>query len=370
MENDKKRLLCIMGIMNAGGAETFLMRIYRALDKKKYQMDFLVTSKEIGFYDKEIQSMGGKIFHSVPKSKNPIKSFFNIKKTVKDEQYKKVLRISHYSLSTLDLLAAKFGGAKKLIYRSSNSNISGGPLKRILNMIFGFLPKLIPTIKIAPSTEAAEFVFGKKSIKKGNVSIIKNAIELDNFIFNQNIRLNIRKQFNIDDKLIIGHIGRFSYQKNHAFLIDIFYEISKTHPDCVLMLVGNGELEKDIKHKINNYGLDEKVIFAGIRSDIAHILMAMDVLIFPSFFEGMPNVVIEAQATGLPCLISDKITKEANITGLVNYLSIKDNPSIWANKAISLAKNTDRNINYKKSFQKNGYDINLEIEKFIKLIFE
>ncbi|MDD4077611.1 MAG: glycosyltransferase, partial [Bacilli bacterium] len=126
MSNTIKRLLCIVGSMNAGGAETFLMKVYRVLDKKKYQMDFYVSISDEGFYDKEIISMGGKVLRSIPKTKKLISSFISIKNIVKQQKYDIVLRVSQHSLSTLDLLAAKFGGAKRLIYRSSNSNTGGG----------------------------------------------------------------------------------------------------------------------------------------------------------------------------------------------------------------------------------------------------
>jgi glycosyltransferase involved in cell wall biosynthesis len=371
MNDEIKRLLCILSSMDAGGAETFLMKVYRAFDKQKYQMDFCVSNSGAeGFYDKEILSMGGKIHRSVTKTKKPIRSFISIMNIVKKNKYDRVLRVSQHSLSSLDLLAAKLGGARRLIYRSSNSNIAGGKINRLLHWLFKWLPKFVPTIKMAPSTEAAEFVFGKRDVRKGKVVIFKNAIALDHFLFNQSIRTQTRKEFKIQNKLVLGHIGRFSYQKNHKFLIDIFNEVCKIHPDAVLMLVGKGELEEDIKRQIKNYGLIDKVIFTGIRSDVANLLMAMDLFVFPSFFEGMPNVVIEAQATGLPCLISNQITREANITGLVNYLSITEHPKLWAEKIIILSKNVNRNIDYSQQFQKNGYDINLEIEKFIKLIFE
>lgn len=225
--NRQKRLLCIVGGMNAGGAETFLMKVYRALDKGKYQMDFYVFSQEEGFYDQEIISMGGKIFHSVPKSKGFIKSFTAIKETVRRGKYDYVMRVSQHSISTFDLLAAKQGGAKTLIYRSSNSGTGGGSVSRILHELFKWLTMSIPTIRIAPSTEAAEFMFGKNCIKKGNAVILKNAIQVENFTFDQEKRDKIRRAFKIEDKFVIGHVGRFNDQKNHSFLVDVFEELVK-----------------------------------------------------------------------------------------------------------------------------------------------
>ena len=369
INDSSKRILCIVGGMNAGGAETFLMKVYRVLDKSKYQMDFYVGSLGEGFYDKEILSMGGKMFYSIPKSQGFFKSFNALKDIVKNEKYNCVTRVSQHSLSALDLLAAKFGGAKILVYRSSNSATGGGRVNNILHVLFKWLAIIIPTVRIAPSTEAAEFMFGKNCAKRGRAKIIKNAITVDDFIFDQERREKIRKEFNINKEFVVGHVGRFNNQKNHTFLIDIFDEIVKNHENSVLILVGKGELEKDIKDKIMSLGLNNKVIFTGVRSDIPDIMMAMDVYVFPSFFEGMPNTVIEAQATGLHCIISDTITKEAKITSLVEYLPLKNDSELWATKALEYVYQNGRR-NMKDAFESEGYDINLVAKRFINLLFD
>ena len=210
-----KRLLCIVGGMEAGGAETFLMKVYRRLDKTKYQMDFAVTVP--GVYDDEIRSMGGKIYHIPAKSKNPIKTFIELKKIVKDNGYKSVLRTSQQSLATLDLVAAKCGGAKKLIYRSSNAGMTEKGIYKVINKAFSFLPKCIPNVKLAPSTEAAEFVFGKKTVKNKKVTIMPNGLDYNLFEFNEIKREKIRKELGLENKHIIGHVGRLNQQKIISF---------------------------------------------------------------------------------------------------------------------------------------------------------
>ncbi|MEJ6951734.1 glycosyltransferase family 1 protein [Natronospora cellulosivora (SeqCode)] len=363
------RILCIVGGMNAGGAETFLMKVYRSLDRSKYQMDFYVSSKGECYYDKEIKSMGGRIFRSVPKTRNLFKSFKALHEVVKREEYLFVLRVSQHSLSSLDLIAAKLGGAKVLVFRSSNSGTGGGNVDRILHTLFKWLTITVPTIKIAPSTEAANFMFGRKSIDKGNAIIVKNGLEIDNYKYNQEIRKRLRKEFNIEDKFVIGHVGRFNEQKNHLFLLDIFEEILKRDNDSILLLVGKGELEEDIKNKIDKLGLKENVIFTGVRSDVPEIMMAMDVLIFPSLYEGMPNTLIEAQATGLPCIASNSITKEANITGLMSFLSLKDNVKCWADIALEYKSGFKRE-HRKEAFIENGYDITSVSQNLVDIIFK
>lgn len=355
-----KRLLCIVSSMDRGGAETFLMKVYRKIDKTKFQMDFCVSKQTPGFYDEEIKSLGGKIFYIPPKSKNPFKNFLEIKRIVKRENYNSVLRTSQQSLATLDLLAAKFGGAKKLIYRSSNAGLTGGKISIFINKIFSFLPKIIPNVKIAPSVEAGEFVFGKNR----DFYILHNALNYEDFKFNKNIRNKIRNELNVGNKTLYGHVGRFNIQKNHEFLIKVFLEINKKNPDSVLLMIGEGEEKEKIKKMVEDLNLTNQVIFLEPKPNINEYLMAMDTLIFPSFFEGMPNVVIEAQATGLKCFVSDSITKEANITALVKYISLNQTSKEWANTILK-DKDFERK-DTKKHFLKNKYMVEQITEEFIK----
>jgi len=363
------RLLCIVGGMNAGGAETFLMKIYRALDKSKYQMDFLVAIEEKGFYDDEINFLGGKIFHVPPKSKVFLKNFKEISRIVEDNHYKSVLRVSQHSLSAMDLLAARLGGAKKIAFRSSNSSTVDESNKEVLlHKLCLFMPKIIPNIRFAPSTEAAEFMFGRNSVTNKKAQILHNALDLNIFFYDEKGRNQIRKEFGINDKtLLCGHIGRFKKQKNHSFLIKVFNSLHGINPNSKLLLVGNGELEPEIRSQIKDLKLENDVIFAGVRSDITQLLSAMDIFLFPSFYEGMPNTVIEAQATGLPCIISDTITREANITGLVHYMSLSDPLEQWADQAIKCI--LEKRIDTKSIFLKEKYDINSVVEEFTKLCY-
>ena len=365
-----KRVLCIVGSMNAGGAETFLMKMYRNIDRNEYQMDFCVSADEKGVYDDEIIAMGGRVIHTVPKSNGLYKSFVSIKNIVRDNGYKNVLRVSQHSLSALELLAARIGGAKNVVYRSSNSQTGGGKVNRILHKIFMFLPMYVPTKRIAPSTEAAEFMFGKRLTKHGKVKILHNALAVENYIYNTAAHENIRKELNLGDSFVIGHVGRFSAQKNHKRLIEIFKYISDRLPNAKLVLVGKGELQADVEAQAEKLGLKEKVVFTGVRKDVPELLMGMDVLLFPSFFEGMPNVVIEAQATGLPCVISDSITREADITGTVQYVSLNESDSVWAEKVLEIADSGMERHDMTECFKKNRYDIESVTEDFVKLIFD
>lgn len=361
-----KRVLCITSSMNRGGAETFLMKVYRNLDRSNYQMDFCVNADN-NAYANEIISYGGKIFKIPTKSKQPLKSFTSICNIVKENNYDYVMRVNEHSLSVIDLIAAKIGGAKKVIMRSSNSS-SGSNLSTILHKTFKFLPKHIPDVMIAPSSLAAQYTFGSKNLVNDKVNILNNGVDLDIFNYSFNNRMEIRREFDLSNKFIVGHIGRFNTQKNHDFLLEIFSDILKIKENSVLFMVGEGNLLEHTREKAKEMEILGNCIFAGHRDDVFKILSAMDVLLLPSFYEGMPNVVIEAQATGLSCLISDTITSEANITGLVNYLSLSEDSSLWAEEAINLYK--DERLDTKDIFLKKEYDINSVTNKFVDLIFE
>lgn len=360
--SEPNRLLCIVSSMDRGGAETFLMKVYRTLDKTKYQMDFCVN--KAGAYDEEIKKMGGKVFIIPPKSKHPLKSFSGLKKIIKENKYQSVLRTSQQSLAVLDLLVAKAAGAKKLIYRSSNAGVTGGFFSRFFNRLFGFLPRIIPNVKLAPSTEAAEFVFGEKAVKNGKVQIIHNGLDYNWFKFDIEKRNKIRKELQLEDKTVIGHVGRFNIQKNHEFLIDIFNEIHKKDNNTHLILIGKGELEEKIKDKIQLLGLNDFVTIMPPVSNVNEYYMAMDVLVFPSLFEGMPNVIIEAQATGLECFVSSTITREANITGFVRYIELDKTSKEWAEHI--LQKRDIQRKECEKAFIQNKYMIEQVTEEFVQ----
>lgn len=363
----KKRLLCIIGNMNAGGAETFLMKMYRSIDRSKYQMDFCINTNNECFYEDEIKTLGGKIYRISAKSQS-IKLFKNgLSDCIKSGNYKYVLRITSSAMGFMDLKIAKKAGAKICSARSSNSNDGKSIKAKAAHVLGKLLYRKYADVKIAPSDLAAKYTFGKKAYRRGEVHILHNALDLNVYSFDEQTRNKIRKEFSIDDNVkIIGHVGRFSKQKNHTFLLDIFSEIHKKNPDTVLMLVGKGELEDKIKEKIKSLNLEDSVIFTGVRSDIPALLSAMDVFVFPSFYEGMPNTVIEAQATGLPCLIADTITKEANVTGLVRYMPLKA-PEEWAKEALNMI--SDTRMQTKKIMIENGYDIESVSMEFVRLVF-
>lgn len=363
-----KRVLCIIGSMDAGGAETFLMKLLRNLDRSQYCMDFCVNQEE-NLYAGEIQALGGRIYVVPTKSQGLLKCFRATRDLVRSQGYESVMRVNEHSLSVLDLLAARAGGAKKLIMRSSNAS-SGSKKSILLHRLFKFLPMLVPDVKIAPSELAAEYTFGKRAVRKHQVCKLPNALDLSLFAFDAEKRTRYRADLGLEDKLVIGHVGRFNEQKNHDFLLDVFAQFHKTHVNSVLVLIGNGELEEKIRQKAKDLGIAESVRFLGVRRDVPELLCAMDAFLFPSFYEGMPNTVIEAQTTGLPCLISDRITPEARVTDLVQFASLDQTPEHWAQQLGSMAekKPADRSLAAPK-MRAEGYDIRSCAERFQQLVF-
>lgn len=363
-----KRLLCILSNMNAGGAETFLMKLYRRLDKMQYQMDFCINQAGKCYYENEILEMGGKIYRIPEKSKNLKEFQSQLYRVVQENKYENVLRITSNAMGFLDLMIAKKAGAKVCAARSSNSSDGDGWKVWLAHRLGRMLLARYVDVKFAPSDLAAKYTFGARSYKAGECKILPNAVDLNVFCYDSMGRQQIRKELGIDpDILLVGHVGRFDAQKNHMYLLNVFVEILKRNPSSRLLLVGCGTLEGKIRQEASRLGIAERVIFAGVRSEIPQILSAMDVFVFPSLYEGMPNTVIEAQATGLPCVIADTITREADITGLVRYMSLQDSPELWAQAALDAVSPQRKNT--KQAFLDHKYDIQSTVDQFVQLCF-
>lgn len=361
-----KRVLCIVSSLDTGGAETFMMKLFRKFPEG-YVMDFIVSTQD-GFYEAEVKKLGGIIHRVSLRTEHPIKTFFEIQKVVRKNKYKYVLKLCDTSLAFYDLLAARLGGAKRISVRSCNASANLDKKTEDLCRLFQPLFNHLADVKIAPSKLAAEFTFGKRVIDKNQVFILKNAIDLDVYRYSIKRREKIREELNIEeDTLVIGHIGRFVKQKNHRFLINVYNEIHKRVPNSRLILVGDGEKKQEVTELVEKLKLDASVHFLGIRADIPDLLSSMDVFVLPSLYEGLPNTVIEAQAAGLPCVIADTITQEAKITQIVDYVSLEQNYSKWADAIIQNSKQIRRT--YDEEIVNKGFEIKSSVDHFISLIF-
>ena len=256
------------------------------------------------------------------------------------------------------LLFAKYFHIKVRILHSHNTCYSENKIKGYINFLLIYPLKFLITHRCACGIKAAEFLFGKKSIDS---YILHNAIDTSKFVFDENKRELKRKELGLENKNVYGHVGNFLKQKNHSYLIEVFASIKKNQPNAKLLLIGLGPLYGEMKEKVASLGLTEDVLFLGYRTDVKDLLMAMDVFLFPSLFEGFPVALVEAQSLGLPCIVSEKITPEVKITDLVNFLPIT-NTGIenWQKKATTI-----RNVNrqkYPQILREEGFDLQQEIQ--------
>ncbi len=359
--NEPIRILQVVNIMDRAGLETMLMNYYRHIDRTKVQFDFLTHRNKKGAYDDEIESLGGKIYRMprlVPQ--NYLKYSKILGTFFQNHSEYKVVHSHIDAMSSFPLKAAKKANVKIRIAHSHSSKLDRDfklPIKYISkNRISKYANK-----NFACGEKAGKFLF-----KDEPFVVIKNAIDLDIFEYNVDIRKRVRKDLNIpNDVLVIGHVGRFTYVKNQSFLIDVLANILKRGVDAYLLLIGSGKEEKTLRSKVKNYGLEEKVKFLIDRSDVNELYQAMDCFVMPSLFEGLPVVGVEAQANGLPCIFSSNISKEILITSNATMIELGKGVEEWSNMILSI--NKGRNIKAKEELQKCNYDIKSEATKLMKM---
>ncbi len=357
-----ERILCVIGKHVAGGVVSIMHSYYMGLDKEKYQYDFVYEeSSDKNIPDPTIE-LGARAFY-VPDVSSPVKHFFAVRKIIKEGKY----RIVHSNLNTLSvfaMLAAWTCGVKYRILHN-HSTSSGVEKKRdIIKKVLRPFNVMLTNKPCACSELAARWMYGDRAFEKGRVQVFRNGVDTEKFKFNSDYRNEIRKEFNVENKKVIGHIGRFMTQKNHFFLIDIFEKYSALDDNARLMLVGDGELFDEVREYTKEKGLSEKVIFTGVRFDAHKLYSAFDVFVLPSLYEGLPVVGMEACAAGLPLLLSTEITRECAVTDAVSFIPI-DDPAPWAEKLVEI-KDVDRE--HIASQMKNGpYNIAnciKELEKY------
>lgn len=348
------RVLHVFHEMSNGGIEHFVMNYYRHIDRTRVQFDFLVSVETPGYFDDEINQLGGKIYHAYPLKKNPIRNYLDIARIVEEHDYQIVHRHTGSAFGYFDLRAARKGGAKKLIIHSHNNQAGNMFIHKISNAFFR-----IPCNKLACSYEAGIWLFGADC----NFGVINNAIDCNKFRFREEVRKNIRTKLNLDGQFVIGHVGRFEEQKNHIRMIQIFKEVNEKYSNSVLVLVGIGSLQSECKKLAHELGISHKILFLDACSDVNDIMQAFDVFILPSLYEGFPFVLVEAQASGLVCLASTNVPNECNITGNVQFIDLAKSNSEWADFILN---KQNRNFNRNKfadEMIKQGYDIYQNAEK-------
>lgn len=344
------RILQCVNDMHRAGLETMLMNYYRNIDRDKIQFDFLTHRSERSDYDDEIERLGGKIYYA-PRlyPQNYPKYFKWMKQFFKDHPEYKIVHSHIDAMSYLPLKAAKKANIPVRIAHSHNTSIDKD-FKYLLKQYFRSKITTVATDYCTCGQEAGEFLFGDKDF-----TFIPNAIEVDKFLYAKDLREKKRTELGIKDEFVIGHVGRLSYQKNHKLLIEIFNAFSKVERNTLLLLIGVGEKEGEIKKQVHDLGLDSKVKFLGNRSDVNELYQAMDVFLMPSFFEGVPVVGVEAQFSDLPCIFSDRVPKEVKFNAKTQFVKLEANLDEWV-RSIEKVKNIERNSKA-KDLLNSQYDI-------------
>ncbi|GAB6557919.1 glycosyltransferase family 1 protein [Bacillus mobilis] len=367
-----KRVLHIVSAMDRGGAETLLMNVYRNVDREMVQFDFVSHKSEESDYDKEIIALGGKI-HRISSlgQLGPLAYIKELVKVMSSNQYVAAHAHTDYQGGFV-AIAAKIAGIKIRICHSHSNNwpMGSGVKGKVLLSFLRTVITYAGTNYCACSVESARFLF-QKNIDNSKVKIMKNAIDINQFV-NTNIQDDnvVRNEFNIPvEQKVIGHIGRFSESKNHIFILKIFGEVLKYDSNFMLVLVGDGPLQKSIELESKRLGIYEKVRFLGVRKDIPRIIRMFDVFLFPSIFEGFGIVALEAQCAGVPCVVANTITKNVDMgLGIISFVSLDENLKIWSTEIQRVLEKEKLNTEIiADTISKLGFDIKSNIPEWLLL---
>ena len=354
--NRPVRIAHIIGKLNAAGVEAVVNNYYKNIDHNKYQFDYYIDSDSSCKPPKDLIDMGARYF-VIPPYQHLFSHIKTLVRLFKENKYL-IVHSGMNTLAPISLFAAWIAGVPIRINHNHSTAGKGEFKRNCLKYCLRPFAKLFANRYCACGNYAAKWLFGEKTFNSGKVTVFKNAIDLTKFKFDENTRNRVRHQFKVENKLVVGHIGRFCKQKNHEFLIKVFEKIHDIEQNSVLVLVGVGELEEEIKNLVHQKKLDDCVKFLGKRNDCNELYQAMDVFVLPSNYEGLVVVGIEAQSIGLPCIFSTSVAEETKISPNVKFLSLEDSSEKWAKEAIELSKlGIARDNSYAAD---HGYDIKKE----------
>lgn len=351
------------GPMNRGGIESYMMNYYRNFDKSKIQIDFVAIGLERAAYDNEIESLGGKMYYIPKKSKDYLGYKKGLRDIFKSGQYK----IVHTHMDAMGMTVLK--EAKKcnipvrIAHSHNTQHLTNNPIKLKINEYARKNINKYATHMFACSELAGRWLFGDEEFKNGKVEVVKNAIDIEKFMFNEEKRKIIRQDLDIlNDEIVIGHVGRFDYQKNHIFILKVFSKLLRYNKKLKLILIGDGHLKEEFKKQINRLKIDKNVKVIDACDNVNEMYNIFDIFVLPSHFEGLGIVAIEAQANGISCVLSDKVPNEVKVGENVKFLNI-DNEDLWVNLIENIIENgLQRNID-KQRIIDYGYDIKIAAKK-------
>ena len=352
-------VLVLDTVMDRGGAEAMIMNYMRNINRDVIKFDFLTNRDYRAAYEDEIESLGGKVYHMCPMYPGKFRQYKReVREFLKAHPEYQIIHSNLEERSYFALKEAKKLGVPVRISHSHNRPL-GFDLKLIIRYYFRFMLKYYNTHMFSCGVEAGDWLYGKKNRDK--VIIMNNAIDARQYTYDATKAKEMRRSLGISpEQKVIGHVGRFFPQKNHPFLIDIFKAIHEKDENTVLLLVGGGEqddhLKNEMKQKVEDLGLGECVQFLGVREDVDEVMQAFDLFLLPSLFEGLPVTMVEAQASGLPCVISDKVPIQCDITGNVKVVGLDESPVVWADVMLGYVDEYERNDTFDK-VKKAGFDI-------------
>lgn len=361
---NKSRILQIAGMRHRAGIENFIMNVVDNIDTSRIQIDFLYTWTERGPFDDRLERKGCKLYRIDSYGKNPIKIISHTKQLYNLLKNNKDIGAVHIhgntAIGCLDACIAKISGIKRVIVHSHNSGVGSFRSKLLHKIIKRIIDPFIDD-RFACSEQAWNWMFLKHNKYSGVNKIIQNGIDTKKYVFNKDIRKYQKEKWGLKENLTVGFVGRLTEQKNPLFLLEIFNSLLKFEPKAKLMIVGDGEYKEVMQKKVLELNIDEQVIFTGVQPNVNDLMQAMDVFILPSVWEGLGIVLIEAQAAGIPCIVSDIIAEEVLITNLITKISLKENVDSWAKTILNAIKYNEKLDTYKEIVH-SGFDIKTTAE--------
>jgi len=351
--NDVSRIAHVIGRNAKGGVESVVFNYYNFIDKSKIQFDLIIHNDSVYEIPENILKLGCNVF-KVPSYRHLFAYIKSLKIIFKNNNYK----IVHSHMSTLSVFTLFAARMANIPVRIAHSHVTAGKgkgefFRNLLKYTLRLFSRVFPTHLFSCSEYAGRWMFGNNTFEKGKVTVLNNAIDFEKFIFSESTRNKIRNDLNLGDELVVGSVGRFTPQKNHDFLVDIFSEVVKRNKKSTLLLIGDGELKKQIQKKVALLGLQNNVLFLGARDDVNELFQAMDVFVLPSLYEGLGMVAVEAQVSGLPTIVSSRVPNEVKLFDTIEFLNLNEKPEKWAESILS-----------KRDFKRRSISCEQDIKRF------
>ena len=365
---DLIRVAIVIGKMDSGGKKNLVMEYYRHIDRSKMQFDFICDSDSQAIPDEEIKSLGGRVYR-IPPYQHIIANMHEMKRICKKNKYP----VMHAWNSTMNLFPMKVAKSVGIPVRISESLSMAheGDWKTKIKKVLRPMSKWYATHYMSCGDDCGRWQFGDELFEAGKVDVFKTVINTQFNAYNPELREKTRKKFGWEDKLVVGHIGRFTPQKNSIQLIEIFAAVAKKEPKAVLCLIGDGELKNDMMAKIKKLGIESQVNYLGRREDIQQFYNAMDCFLLPSLYEGLPVVGLEAESCGLPIFFSTEITREANACELGHFIALSESEEVWADEMLKAMKeNMPKRRSHVKEVAEAGFDSVSEALRLQKYYFD